>query len=126
MAIKDFEITLKKLNTPSSKKDVGFVTGFNAISQYVEQVAKTQKGELPGDKNLGSDYFNYIFGGQIDAGVVQIKLAADIHSQIYYLANVSVNILSFTDSNIEFKVDYTTMTKIHNQNKSSCFVEVEI
>ena len=77
MAIKDFEITFKKIQTSSSKKDVGFVTEFNAISQYIENIAKTQKGELPADKELGSDYFTYIFDGQIYKSEIEVKLAKE-------------------------------------------------
>jgi hypothetical protein len=126
MAIKDFEITFKKIQTSSSKKDVGFVTEFNAISQYIENISKTQKGELPADKELGSDYFTYIFDGQIYKSEIEVKLAADILSKIYYLLKTKVTLINFTDSLIEFKVDYTTTNKVGNQNDSTCYIEVEI
>ena len=64
MALKDFSILLEKIYTDSSKKDLAVVSGFNAYSQYIEAVCKTQKGELVSNMNLGSDYFKYIFNGQ--------------------------------------------------------------
>lgn len=126
MALKDFSITLQKIKTSSSTNDVGIVTGFNAITQYIENIAKTQKGEVPSDVNFGSDYFNYIFGGNADAGVMELKLAADISSKIPELVDVKVNVVNFTDTVVTFEVFYSLNNGITKQQNSSCFIEVKL
>jgi len=126
MPIKDFSITLKKINTSNSKKDVSVVTGYNAIAQYIEHIAKTQKGELTSDKNLGSDYFNYIFDGKGNIPVMEVKLAADITSKIPNITNVEVKVVSFTETTLQFEVFYTALNGINKQSRAGCFIEVDI
>jgi len=126
MALKDFSITFQKIKTSTDKKDVSIVTGFNAIAQYIEHICKTQKGELPDNMNLGSDYFNYIFDGHADLGIMEIKLAADILAMIPGLNDVKVNVITFTDNILVFEVYYSFNDGINKQQKSSCFIEVEL
>jgi preprotein translocase subunit SecG len=45
---------------------------------------------------------------------------------ILLLLKTKVTLINFTDSLIEFKVDYTTTNKVGNQNDSTCYIEVEI
>jgi hypothetical protein len=58
---KDFSILLDKVHTTTGTRDVSMVTGFNAYAQYIENICKTQKGEIISDMSLGSDFYNYIF-----------------------------------------------------------------
>ena len=51
MAIRDFSILFEPVQTATSNKDISLVSGFNAISQYIEHVLKTQKGELISNMN---------------------------------------------------------------------------
>ena len=55
MAIKDFSILFEPVTTTNNKKDISLVSGFNAISQYIEHVLKTQKGELVSETIAGVD-----------------------------------------------------------------------
>ena len=126
MALKDFSILLEKVSTISSNKDLGLVSGFNAYSQYITSICKTQKGELVSNMDLGSDYFNYIFNGQANLGVLETTLAGYIYAAIPELANVQVQILYMTDRVIKFLVTYLITDGINTQNKASTYVEVQL
>lgn len=126
MALKDFSITLQKIKTSASTNDIAIVTGFNAITQYIENISKTQKGEVPSDVNFGSDYFNYIFNGNADPGVMELKLAADISSKIPELIDVKVSVVDFTETVVTFEVFYSLNNGITKQQNSSCFIEVKL
>ena len=126
MALKDFSILLEKVNVTNTKKDIGMVSGFNAYAQYIENICKTQKGELVGDVTLGSDYYSYIFSGQADLGVLQNALAAYIDAAVPNISKVSVVVNSFTETSIQFTVFYSVSNGINNQANASTFIEVEI
>lgn len=126
MALKDFSILFEKVTTTASVKDIGIVSGFNAYSQYIENVCKTQKGELVGDLSIGSDYYSYIFSGQADLGLLQSALAAYIQDAVPNLTKVSVIVNSFTIDTIQFTVFYSISNGINNQSSASTFIEVEI
>lgn len=125
MAIKDFSITLQPVQTTSTKKDISFVTGFNALSQYIENILKTQKGELVSNMNLGSDYFSYIFGVD-DIGVLETNLAAYVESVIPKIINVSVKTLYYDEKKFEFQIFFSIFDGIQIQKNASCFVEVTL
>jgi phage baseplate assembly protein W len=126
MAIKDFSILLEKVSTISSNKDLGVVSGFNAYSQYITAICKTQKGELVSNMDLGSDYFKYIFNGQANNGALELSLSAYIYAAIPELANVQVQILYMSDSVIQLLVTYLITDGINTQNKASTYVEVQL
>jgi hypothetical protein len=126
MALKDFSILLEKISTNSTKKDLAVVSGFNAYSQYIEAVCKTQKGELVSNMNLGSDYFKYIFNGQGNVGSLEVSLAAYISAAIPELSNVQVNVEYITDTVIQFLVTYLITDGINTQNKASTYIEVQL
>lgn len=123
MAIKDFSIFLQPVNTTSSKKDIGKVSGFNAVSQYIEHVMKTQKGELVSNINLGSDYFNYIFGTD-DLGSLELSLAAYIEAAIPKINDVIVKTMYYDESRYNFQIFFSIYDGIIIQKNASCFVEV--
>jgi hypothetical protein len=125
MAIRDFSILLEKVDTAQTKKDVGIVTGFNAISQYIEHIMKTQKGELISDMNMGSDYFSYIFGTN-DPGLLELNLAAYIQAAIPQISDVRVDLLSQEDEQLSFQINFSIFDGIKTQNNASCFVEVDL
>jgi phage baseplate assembly protein W len=124
MAIKDFSILLEKVDTGKTKKDISMVTGFNAISQYIENVMKTQKGELVSNINLGSNYFNYIFGVN-DPGSLELNIASYIQSAIPKINNVSASLISNTQSKLEFKINFSISDGIILQKNASCFIEID-
>lgn len=125
MELKDFSILLEPIQTSSSKKDISIVTGFNAITQYIENVMKTQKGELVSDMNLGSDYFSYIFGSP-DKGILEAQLAAYIEAAIPKLKNIKVNLIYFSEDQLQFEIRYSIFNiGINSQKDASCFIEVQ-
>ena len=126
MAIKDFSILFEKINSSSTKKDIGLVSGFNAYSQYIENVCKTQKGELVSDINLGSDYFSYIFDGQANIGLLENNMAAYINSAIPSLTYVKVEVQSASDTVFQFLIYFSTSDGIVKQSNTSTFIEVEL
>jgi hypothetical protein len=126
MALKDFSILLEKINVNSTKKDISLVSGFNAYTQYIESVCKTQKGELISNMDLGSDYFAYIFDGQADIGALEVSMAAYIQAAIPDISNVSVSVEYASDTNFQFLVNYELSNGISKQSKANAFIEVDI
>jgi hypothetical protein len=57
---------------------------------------------------------------------MEIKLAADILAMIPGLNDVKVNVITFTDNILVFEVYYSFNDGINKQQKSSCFIEVEL
>ena len=126
MALKDFSILLEKVNVTATKKDIGMVSGFNAYAQYIENVCKTQKGELVSNMNLGSNYFNFIFDGQANTGTLENAMAAYIQSAIPALSNVKVTVQYASDTLFQFLINYSVTNGINSQSKASTYIEVEI
>lgn len=123
--IKDFSILLEPINTNSNKKDVGIVSGYNAYSQYIENVLKTQKNEVVSNMDFGSEYFSFIFGSR-DVPVLELKLAAYIQSAIPKLTNIRVKLSSQTSNNLAFNIFFDFYDGIKMQQNLSCNVEVPI
>ena len=126
MAMKDFSILLEKINASSNKKDIGLVSGFNAYAQYIEVVCKTQKGELVSNMNLGSNYFSYMFSGQLNLPALQNSMAAYIQSAIPDIHNVNVQTQYISQDVYQFIITYSLTNGLSSQNNSTTFVEVEI
>lgn len=124
MAIKDFSILFEPVTTTNSKKDISLVSGFNAISQYIEHVLKTQKGELVSDMNLGADYFTYIFGTQ-DKSVLELSVSAYIEASIPQIRNVRTQLVYYSTDILQFEIFFSLYDGIREQNNISCFIEVE-
>lgn len=125
MDIQDFSILLEPVQTTTSKKDISIVTGFNAISQYIEHVMKTQKGELISNMDLGSDYFSYIFGTR-DKSVLEFNIASYIEAAIPQLKNIKVTLTYFSEDILQFEVKFSIFNGgIKKQQNSSCFIEVQ-
>lgn len=126
MATKDFSILFEKINTGSSKKDIGIVSGFNAYAQYIENICKTQKGELVSNMNLGSDYYNYIFDGQADVGNLENILASYIEAAIPDFISVKVKLQYASETQFQFVVTYSVSNGYNSQSNASTFIEVEL
>lgn len=126
MAFKDFSILLEKVSVSNSQKDISLVTGFNAYSQYIEMVCKTQKGELVSNNNLGSNYFNYIFDGQANLPALESSLAGYIQAAIPQITNVAVKTQYSSADQFQFVVYYSVSDGINKQSNNTTFVEVEI
>jgi hypothetical protein len=126
MAIKDFSILFEKVNTRAAKKDIGMVSGFNAYAQYIENICKTQKGELVSNMNLGSNYYNYIFDGQADVGNLENILGSYIQAAIPSFTDVKVKMEYASESLFRFLVTYSLSNGFNSQSNASTLIEVEL
>lgn len=123
---KDFSILLDKVHTTTGTRDVSMVTGFNAYAQYIENICKTQKGEIISDMSLGSDLYNYIFNGQANKGLLETSLAAYIKASVKTIFNVKVKLEYASETVFEFLVTYDVSDGINKISNASTFVEVEL
>jgi len=114
--LKDFNILGTKVSTSLNKKDLSLVTGFNSIVQNIEQVCKTQKGELPSDLNFGSEYFSYIFNPVAGKNVLENKIKNNIEYNVKNLKNVEVKISYMDEQKVILNVSYSLVTSLKNQN----------
>lgn len=125
MATKDLNILGLKVTTLNSKKDLSLVSGYNSYVQKIENICKTNKGELPSNINLGSDYYTFIFNPVGNKEIVETNLESYIKTAIYDLTNVSVNVITFTMSKIVLNVGFSVKTGLTKQNLS-CTIEVNL
>jgi hypothetical protein len=125
MPTKDLNILGLKVATPTNQKSLSIVTGYNSYVQKIEHICKTQKGELPSDMNLGSDYFNFLFDPAGNKNFLQTNLENYIQAAVYEIRNVKVLVSSFTQTKIYLIVNFSLADSIKEQI-SSCTVEVDI
>lgn len=125
MPTKDLNILGLKVTTPTNQKSLSIVTGYNSYVQKIEHICKTQKGELPSDMNLGSDYFTFLFDPAGNKNFLQTNLENYIQAAVYEIRNIKVLVSSFTQSKIYLIVNFSLSDSIQDQT-SSCTVEVDI
>jgi hypothetical protein len=125
MPTKDLNILGLKVTTSTNQKSLSIVTGYNSYVQKIEHICKTQKGELPSDINLGSDYFNFLFDPAGNKNFLQTNLENYIQAAVYEIRNIKVLVSSFTQSKIYLIVNFSLSDSIQDQT-SSCTVEVDI
>jgi hypothetical protein len=125
MPTKDLNILGLKVTTSTNQKSLSIVTGYNSYVQKIEHICKTQKGELPSDMNLGSNYYNFIFDPAGNKNFLQTNLENYIQAAVYDLRNVKVLVSSFTQTKIYLIVNFSLADSIQDQT-SSCTVEVDI
>jgi hypothetical protein len=123
--LRDFNILGLKVNTSSTAKDISMVSGFNSYSQKIEHICRTNKGELPADISLGSDYYAFIFDPVGNKPVIESNLAAYIQSGINTIGRTVVNITYSDDEKIILNVNFTVNNFPKIQN-SQCTVEVQL
>jgi phage baseplate assembly protein W len=123
---KDFSILLYKVNTTSSKKDISVVTGFNKIVQQIEQTTKVNKGELMSDPYFGSNVYQYIYDGSMSAGILQGVLGQAIQYAIPDIRTIIVNLVSVSDMEYVFKINFTSNNSVNVQNNAECTIEVPL
>jgi hypothetical protein len=125
MPTKDLNILGLKVTTSTNQKSLSIVTGYNSYVQKIEHICKTQKGELPSDMNIGSDYFNFLFDPAGNKNFLQTNLENYIQAAVYEIRNIKVLVSSFTQSKIYLIVNFSLSDSIQDQT-SSCTVEVDI
>jgi hypothetical protein len=125
MSTKDLNILGLKVTTANSKKDLSLVTGYNSYVQKIENICKTNKGELPSNINLGSDYYTFIFNPVGNKQIIETNLEAYIKNAIYDLTNIVVKVASFTTSQIILNISFSVKTGLTKQ-QLACTIEVDL
>lgn len=125
MGTKDLNILGTKVITANNKKDISLVNGYNSYVQKIENICRTQKGEIPSAVNLGTNYFVFIFNPVGNKNTLESSIASNIRNSIVDLKNVSVIIKYYTDTFIKMDVTFSTKNKLESQEIKSQ-IEVEL
>jgi len=123
--LRDFNILGYKINTTNSKKDLSLVTGFNSYIQKIEHICKTQKGELPSDSSLGSDYYAFLFDPVGNKNVLEINLEAYLKASIYDLTRVKVTVVYSDETKVLLNIKFGLRNFTKSQD-AECLVEVPL
>jgi len=122
----DFSILLEKIPTTNSTTDIAMVSGYNSIVQKISHLFNTNKGELTSDKNFGSDYYVYIFDPISNKEVLENTMSHYIQASIQGVTDVTVELFSYTQSILQFKVKFGYFDGIKLQSNIYCNIEVNI
>ena len=122
----DFSILLEKIPSTNSNTDIAMVSGYNSIVQKISHLFNTNKGELTSDKNFGSDYYVYIFDPISNKSLLENTMSHYIQASIQGVTNVTVELFSYTQSLLQFKVKFGYFDGIKLQNNIYCNIEVNI
>ena len=123
--LKDFNILGFKVSTNASKKDIGIVSGYNMYVQKIENICKTQQGELPSSPSLGSNYYNLIFDPLSNKSFTEIDLDSFIKYGIKDIQNVKTQIVYADDQRCRINVKFLLSNYLKNQNME-CTIEVPL
>jgi hypothetical protein len=102
------------------------VSGYNSIVQKISHLFNTNKGELTSDKNFGSDYYVYIFDPISNKEVLENTMSHYIQASIQGVTDVTVELFSYTQSILQFKVKFGYFDGIKLQGNIYCNIEVNI
>lgn len=122
----DFSILLEKIPSTNSNTDIAMVSGYNSIVQKISHLFNTNKGELTSDKNFGSDYYVYIFDPISNKSLLENTMSHYIQASIQGVTNVTVELFSYTQSLLQFKVKFGYFDGIKLQSNIYCNIEVNI
>lgn len=123
--LKDFNILGLKIDTSASKKDIAVVTGYNQYVQKIENVCKTQQGELPSSPYFGSNLFEFIFDPVSNKNFTEIDLESFIANGVKGVNNVKVNITYFDQQKATLNVKFMLNNYLQTQ-KLQCTIEVPL
>ena len=120
----DFSILLEKIPTTNSTTDIAMVSGYNV--QKISHLFNTNKGELTSDKNFGSDYYVYMFDPVSNKEVLENTMSHYIQASIQGVTDVTVELFSYTQTLLQFKVKFGYFDGIKLQGNIYCNIEVNI
>ena len=126
MQTTDFSILLEKIPSTNSTTDIAMVSGYNSIVQKISHLFNTNKGELTSDKNFGSDYYVYMFDPVSNKSVLENTLSHYIQASIQGVTDVNVELFSYTQRLLQFKVKFGYFDGIKLQSNIYCNIEVNI
>jgi|TARA_R110000868_G_scaffold136348_1_gene349248 hypothetical protein len=122
----DFSILLEKIPSTNSNTDIAMVSGYNSIVQKISHLFNTNKGELTSDKNFGSDYYVYMFDPVSNKEVLENTMSHYIQASIQGVTDVTVELFSYTQTLLQFKVKFGYFDGIKLQGNIYCNIEVNI
>ena len=122
----DFSILLEKIPSTNSNTDIAMVSGYNSIVQKISHLFNTNKGELTSDKNFGSDYYVYIFDPVSNKEVLENTMSHYIQASIQGVTDVTVELFSYTQNLLQFKVKFGYFDGTKLQSNIYCNIEVNI
>jgi phage baseplate assembly protein W len=125
MATKDLNILGTKVITANNKKDISLVSGYNSYVQKIENICRTQKGEIPSATNVGTNYYVFIFNPVGNKNTLESLIASNIKNSIIDLTKVSVKIKYYTDTFIKMDVSFLIKNKLQSQEIKSQ-IEVDL
>jgi|694.fasta_scaffold43399_9 hypothetical protein len=122
----DFSILLEKIPSTNSNTDIAMVSGYNSIVQKISHLFNTNKGELTSDKNFGSDYYVYMFDPVSNKEVLENTMSHYIQASIQGVTDVTVELFSYTQTLLQFKVKFGYFDGLKLQSNIYCNIEVNI
>jgi hypothetical protein len=122
----DFSILLEKIPSNNSNTDIAMVSGYNSIVQKISHLFNTNKGELTSDKNFGSDYYVYMFDPVSNKSLLENTMSHYIQASIQGVTDVTVELFSYTQSLLQFKVKFGYFDGLKLQSNIYCNIEVNI
>ena len=122
----DFSILLEKIPSTNSSTDIAMVSGYNSIVQKISHLFNTNKGELTSDKNFGSDYYVYMFDPVSNKSVLENTMSHYIQASIQGVTDVTVELFSYTQSLLQFKIKFGYFDGLKLQSNIYCNIEVNI
>lgn len=122
----DFSILLEKIPSTNSNTDIAMVSGYNSIVQKISHLFNTNKGELTSDKNFGSDYYVYMFDPVSNKEVLENTMSHYIQASIQGVTDVTVDLFSYTQTLLQFKVKFGYFDGLKLQSNIYCNIEVNI
>jgi hypothetical protein len=122
----DFSILLEKIPSNNSNTDIAMVSGYNSIVQKISHLFNTNKGELTSDKNFGSDYYVYMFDPVSNKFVLENTMSHYIQASIQGVTDVTVELFSYTQTLLQFKVKFGYFDGKKLQSNIYCNIEVNI
>lgn len=122
----DFSILLEKIPSTNSNTDIAMVSGYNSIVQKISHLFNTNKGELTSDKNFGSDYYVYMFDPVSNKEVLENTMSHYIQASIQGVTDVTVQLFSYTQTLLQFKVKFGYFDGLKLQSNIYCNIEVNI
>ena len=122
----DFSILLEKIPSTNSNTDIAMVSGYKSIVQKISHLFNTNKGELTSDKNFGSDYYVYMFDPVSNKEVLENTMSHYIQASIQGVTDVTVELFSYTQTLLQFKVKFGYFDGIKLQSNIYCNIEVNI
>jgi hypothetical protein len=102
------------------------VSGYNSIVQKITHLFNTNKGELTSDKNFGSDYFVYLFDPVGNKALLESSLSHYIQASIQGINSVTVELYSYTQTLLQFKIKFSYFDGSNLQSNIYCTIEVKL